>query len=153
MVNNKEKAWELKISRVVGAPREKVWKAWTDPEAMKQWFAPKPFQLVVNSMDFRVGGRYQMAMRGPNGEDFPFSGTYREIAPPSRLVWIGEFTEGPADQMTTVVEFLDAGSGKTEVKAVQTFHVMTETIKHATKGAQQGWTMTLAQLAEFVEWK
>lgn len=142
-------AWELKIDRLVDASPERVYEAWTDPEQMKRWFAPKPFRLVVFTMDFRVGGRFEMAMRGPTGEDFPFAGTYRTIEPPRKLEWSGEFAEGPVDQMTTTVEFVAEG-GKTRVKAHQRFFVMTETIKHATAGAKQGWTMTLDQLAAFV---
>ncbi|MBI4248671.1 MAG: SRPBCC domain-containing protein [Elusimicrobia bacterium] len=68
---------------------------------MAQWFAPKPYKLIIDKMDFRPGGRFSMAMRGPNGEDFPFTGTYREIDPPAKLTWTGEFASGPAEQMTT----------------------------------------------------
>jgi len=101
-------------------------------------------------MDFRPGGRFSMAMRGPDGNDFPFTGVYREIVPPATLSWTGEFASGPADQMTTVVTF-EAQGQQTVVHARQTFHVMTPEIERATKGAQQGWTMTLDQLAEYLD--
>lgn len=145
----KPPAWQLEIERVVSAPPARVWEAWTNPDQMKRWFAPRPFQLVVNRMDLRPGGRFEMAMRGPDGADFPFTGVYRIVEPAERLCWSGEFREGPADQMTTLVVFEDLG-GRTRVQALQTFHVMTETIRMATGGAQQGWTMTLNQLEEFV---
>jgi uncharacterized protein YndB with AHSA1/START domain len=141
-------AFELELDRLIQAPRERVFEAWTKPEQMSQWFAPKPFELVVDEMDFRPGGRFRMAMRGPNGEDFPFTGTYREIVPPERLSWTGEFSSGPADQISTVVTFESQG-GATRVHVRQTFHVMTPEIEQATKGAQQGWTMTLDQLEAF----
>lgn len=141
-------AFEIEFERVVDATRQRVYAAWTEPEQLKQWFAPKPFQLIITKMDFRIGGRFEMAMRGPDGSDFPFTGTYREIVPPERLVWTGEFPDGPADQMTTLVTFEDQGK-KTRVYARQTFHMMTPTIKHALKGAKQGWTMTLNQLVAF----
>ena len=144
----KKPAFELELMRVVDAPRERVYKAWTSPKQMAQWFAPKPFQLIIHTMDFRLGGRFSMAMRGPDGKAFPFTGMYREIVPPAKLVWTGEFASGPADQMTTVVTFEEQGQ-KTKVHARQTFHVMTPEIEHATKGANQGWTMTLDQLAVF----
>jgi len=136
------------MSRVINAQRARVFEAWTKPEQMRQWFAPKPFQLIVDTMDFRPGGRFSMSMRGPNGEDFPFTGTYREIAPPAKLFWTGEFANGPADQMSTVIAFEEQGQ-KTKVHVRQTFHVMTPEIEHATKGAKQGWTMTLDQLEGF----
>jgi len=146
----KTPVFQLEIERVVGAPPARVWEAWTNPDQMAKWFAPKPFQLIVNKLDFRPGGRFEMAMRGPDGNDFPFSGVYRIIEAPSRLCWSGEFSEGPADQMTSLIVFEDLGE-KTRVRALQTFHVMTETIRMATGGAQQGWTMTLNQLEEFVK--
>jgi uncharacterized protein YndB with AHSA1/START domain len=95
-----------------------------------------------------LDGRFSMAMRGPNGEDFPFTGTHREIVPPERLSWSSEFASGPADQVSTVVTFESRGDG-TRVHVRQTFHVMTPAIEHATKGAKQGWTMTLDQLEAF----
>jgi len=140
--------FELVLTRIINAPRARVYEAWTTPEQMAQWFAPKPFTLIVDQMDFRPGGRFRMAMRGPNGEHFPFTGTYREIVPPAKLSWSGEFATGPADQMTTVVTFEEQGP-KTKVHVRQTFHVMTPEIKRATEGAKQGWTMTLDQLEEF----
>ncbi len=96
-------AFELEFTRIINAPRARVYEAWTKPEQMSKWFAPKPFQLIVNQMDFRSGGKFAMAMRGPNGEDFPFTGTYREIAPPAKLSWNGEFPGDPKDNITTVV--------------------------------------------------
>ena len=139
--------FELAFERLIDAPCEKVYDAWTDPKKMSQWFAPKPFQLIVKSMDFRPGGKFDMAMRGPDGNDFPFTGTYRVITPPSLLSWSGEFTSGPAEQMSTTVSFKEE-DGKTRLRARQTFFVMTPTIEMATKGANQGWNMTLDQLTE-----
>ena len=116
---------------------------------MAQWFAPKPFKLIVHSMDFRQGGKFSMAMRGPDGNDFPFTGMYGLIAPPALLSWGGAFT-GPDEQMATTVSF-EEEDGKTRLRARQTFFVMTPMIVEATKGANQGWNMTLDQLGEFVK--
>ena len=142
-------AYELKLERLIDAPRARVYEAWTDPKQMAQWFAPKPYQLVVKNMDFRPGGKYEMAMRGPDGNDFPFSGTYRVILPPAILAWSGEFPGGPADQITAVMSF-EEEDGKTRLRVRQTFHVMTPMVEHAAKGAKQGWGMTLDQLAEYL---
>jgi uncharacterized protein YndB with AHSA1/START domain len=150
MTTVEKPAFELVMSRLIDAPRTRVFKAWSEPEQMAQWFAPKPFILIINTVDFRPGGRFSMAMRGPNGEDFPFTGTYREIVPPAKLSWTGEFSSGPADQISTVVTFEEQGQ-KTKVHVRQTFHVMTPEIEHATKGAKQGWTMTLDQLQGLCE--
>jgi uncharacterized protein YndB with AHSA1/START domain len=141
-------AFELVLERLVDAPRGRVFEAWARPEQMAQWFAPRPFQLAIDETDFRPGGRFRMAMRGPNGENFPFSGTYREIIPPAKLSWTGEFAGGPPDQISTAVSFAEQGQ-KTRIHVRQSFDVMTPESEHATKGARQGWTMTLDQLAAF----
>ena len=141
-------AFELVMERVVAAPRPRVFEAWTTPEQMVQWFAPKPFKLKIESIDVRPGGRFSMAMEGPGGDAFPFSGTYRDIVAPAKLVWTGEFAGGPADQISTVVTFDEAGQ-KTAIHVRQTFLVMTPEAEWATKGAKQGWAMTLDQLESF----
>lgn len=141
-------AFELIFERVIDAPRARVYEAWTKPEQISQWFAPKPFKLIVHRMDFRVGGGFEMAMRSPDGNDFPFTGTYREIVLSSKLVWTGEFPGDPKDSIMTTVLFEEQGS-KTKLCARQSFRIMSPTIKHATAGAKQGWTMTLDQLVEF----
>jgi uncharacterized protein YndB with AHSA1/START domain len=148
-MNATKPAFELEFTRMIDAPRARVYEAWTNPEQMAKWFAPKPYQLFVNQMDFQPGGKFSMAMRGPGGEDFPFTGTYREIVPPAKLAWSGEFPGDPTNNMLTVVTFEEEGS-KTKLHVRQTFNVMTPTVKHATAGAKQGWTMTLNQLTEFV---
>lgn len=142
--------FEVTLERVIAAPRERVFEAWTAPEPMKQWFAPRPYELVVHQMDFQPGGRFRMAMRGPKGDDFPFTGRYREIVRPKRLVWTSEFATGPAEQMTTVVAF-EAQGEKTQVRVRQTFHVVPPELEGAIAGANQGWTMTLDQLAAVAE--
>ncbi len=144
----KKPVFELVLERVIDAPRARVFEAWTKPDQMSQWFAPKPFKLIINTMNFRLGGGFSMAMRGPDGKDFPFTGIYREIVPPAKLSWTGEFTSGPADQVSTVVTLEEQGQ-KTQVHVRQTFRVMTPEIERATKGANQGWMMTLDQLAAF----
>jgi uncharacterized protein YndB with AHSA1/START domain len=137
------------FSRLIDAPRERVYAAWAEPERMAQWFAPAPFELVVHRMDFRPGGRFRMAMRGPDGSDFPFSGRYGEIVPGEKLTWAGELGDGPPEQLTTVVTFKDEG-GKTRLDARQTFHVITPDIEQALAGADAGWNMTLDQLTAYV---
>lgn len=84
---------DLVITRIFDAPRELVWKAWTDPERMKLWWGPKEFTSPACTMDLRVGGRYHFCMRSPQGQDFWTTGVYREIVPPSRLVYTDNFSD------------------------------------------------------------
>ncbi len=84
---------ELVITRVFDAPRELVFKAWTDPELFTQWWGPKDFTSPAAKMDVRVGGTYLACMRSPDGQDFWSTGTYREVSPPERLVFTDSFAD------------------------------------------------------------
>jgi len=145
-----EPAFELSLDRLIAAPRERVWRAWADPEQVKLWFAPRPLTLSVKTMDLRTGGAFDMTMHMPDGTKHPFSGRYDEVVPLERIAWSGEFPGGPKKQLRTTVDFVAEGK-KTRVKVRQIFTVLTpETAPHA-QGAKQGWIMTLDQLAETAE--
>src|SRR5476651_1103734 len=77
----------VEIVRVFDAPRALVWQAWTDPKRMAQWFGPRGFTIPVCELDVRVGGSLRIVMRGPDGNDYPMKGVFREIVPPERLVY------------------------------------------------------------------
>lgn len=83
----------LVITRVFDAPRELVFKAWTDPELMAQWWGPKDFTTPACKIDLRVGGKYLFCMRSPDGQDYWGTGVYREIVPPERLVYTDSFAD------------------------------------------------------------
>jgi uncharacterized protein YndB with AHSA1/START domain len=149
-MNTAKPAFELNIDRLIDAPRARVYEAWTKPEQIARWFAPKPFRLAVKKMDVRVGGAYEMAMQGPNGEEFPFAGEYLELDPPSRLVWNSQFPDMPKGSIVTVVTFTEEG-GKTRVRAKQTFSALSPTAEHAIAGAEEGWNLTMDQLVAFAQ--
>ena len=83
----------ITITRVFDAPRDIVWKAWTDPEYYKRWWGPKNFTAPVSKIDLRVGGKYLSCMRGPDGKDYWSTGVYREIVPMERLVVTDSFAD------------------------------------------------------------
>ena len=83
----------LKIERVFDAPRELVWKAWSDPEHLTKWWGPQHFTAPIIKVDFRVGGKYLFCMRSPEGQDFWSTGMYREIVPHERLVFTDSFAD------------------------------------------------------------
>ena len=70
---------ELSLTRLIDAPRAKLWRCWTEPELLKQWFTPPPFTVPHAEMDVRVGGKSRITMRGPDGQDMPMPGTYLEV--------------------------------------------------------------------------
>ncbi|MDZ4184794.1 MAG: SRPBCC domain-containing protein [Desulfuromonadales bacterium] len=83
----------LTITRTFAAPRERVWKAWTEPEGLKRWWGPQGFTAPVCKIDLRVGGKYLNCMRSPEGQDFWSTGTYRELVAPERLVCTDSFAD------------------------------------------------------------
>jgi uncharacterized protein YndB with AHSA1/START domain len=87
------KSPDFVISRVFDAPRERVWKAWTDPQALAQWWGPKGSQIRVIKLDVRPGGIFHYAMAFQPGRDMFGRFIYREIAPPERLVFVNSFSD------------------------------------------------------------
>ena len=75
------------LTRIFEAPHALVWKAWTDPKMMARWFGPRGFTNPVCELDVRVGGSLRIAMRGPDGNDYPMKGVFREVLKPERLVF------------------------------------------------------------------
>ena len=84
---------ELVITRIFDAPRDLVWKAWTEPESVKQWWGPKAFTAPVSKIDLRVGGEYLNCMRSPDGKDYWSKGTFQEITRFERLVMTDSFSD------------------------------------------------------------
>lgn len=108
---------ELVITRVFDAPRDLVWSAWTEPERIKQWSAPKGFTIPVAEGELRPGGAWKSCMRKPDGTDLWLAGVYREIDEPKRLVfthaWLDEHGD-PGPETLVTVTFVERG-GKTEM--------------------------------------
>lgn len=84
---------DLVITRIFDAPREMVWKAWTEPERFKRWWGPKDFTAPFCRIDLRVGGSYLACMHSPDGKDYWSTGVYREIVKPSLLVYTDSFAD------------------------------------------------------------
>ncbi|WP_317064921.1 SRPBCC domain-containing protein [Methanoculleus caldifontis] len=88
-----EERGRLSIQRIFAAPRERVWKAWTDPEMIAQWWGPAGFTAPVVRVDLRKGGRYHFSMRSPEGQESWSTGEYREIVPMEQLVFTDSFAD------------------------------------------------------------
>lgn len=84
---------ELVISRVFEAPRDAVWRAWTEAERLPHWWGPKGFALKVARLDLRPGGMFHYSMRSANGHEMWGKFVYREIAAPERLVFVSGFSD------------------------------------------------------------
>src|SRR5215475_14415591 len=100
---------ELVLSRLIEAPPEKVYRAWTEPELLKQWFAPRPYTTPVAELDVRAGGASVIVMRSPDGNDMPNRGVYLEVEKNRKLVFTDAYTSAwvPAEKsfMTAIITF------------------------------------------------
>ena len=141
---------ELVLTRVFDAPRELVFKAWTDPKCVAQWWRPRGFTNPVCELDVQPGGAIRIHMRGPDGTVYPMTGVYQEVVEPERIV----FTSTPLDaegsalfELLTTVTFAEQG-GKT--KQILRARVIKRTAQAAQylKGMEAGWTQSLKHLAE-----
>ncbi len=147
---------ELVITRTFNAPRELVWKAWTEPEHLKKWIGPKGYTSPDYTMDFRVGGRYHSSMMDEKGNKIWAAGTYTEIIPMEKIVCTDSFADengnavlsdhygmpGMPKQMTITV-LLEEDNGKTKVTVIHSGMPAGE----MQQGATMGWNSSLDKLA------
>ena len=144
---------ELMLTRLINAPREKVYRAWTDPELLKQWFAPLPYTTPVADLDVRPGGANFIVMRGPDGKDMPNRGVYLEVVPNERLVFTDAYVKAwePSEKsfITVILTFEDQ-DGKTRYTARVQHWTVTDCEAHEKMGFHQGWGICTDQLAALV---
>ena len=129
----------LTLHRKFPVAPEKVWRAWTEPEALKGWFGPGGPQAVsVAEIDLRVGGRFRFAMTGPDGkQNTPFGGEYLEIVPNRRIVFDNGFETPGAEKMIVTVTFDEEG-GKTTLTIRTLFASVAMRNEHVGGGFEQG---------------
>ena len=145
-------AREVIITRVFDAPRELVFKMWTDPKHVAQWWGPKGFTNPVCEMDARPGGALRIVMRGPDGAEYPMTGVFREIAAPERLVFtnVAVDKEGhPLLEGLTTVTFAHEG-GKTKLTLRTRAVGLVAQAARMLEGMEAGWTQSIDRLEEHV---
>jgi len=142
---------ELVLVRIIDAPREKLFRAWTDPDLLKQWFAPRPYTVPVAKLDVRPGGTAGIVMRSPDGEDMPVPGVYLEVVKNERIVLTDAYTEAwkPSEKpfMTSIITFEDIGGGKTKYTALVRHWTVADREAHEKMGFHEGWGQCADQLA------
>jgi uncharacterized protein YndB with AHSA1/START domain len=142
-------ARDLVLTRLLQAPRAAVWRCWTEPELLKQWFAPKPWTTPDVALDLRPGGGSRFVMRSPEGQDFPNDGVYLEVVPERRLVFTDAYTQGwkPSEKpfFTGVIELGDEAGG-TRYTATARHWTAEARDEHARMGFHEGWGQCADQL-------
>lgn len=136
---------DLVLTRIFDAPRELVFKVWTDPKHLAQWWGPRGFTTEIREMDVKPGGPWRYIMHAPDGSEYAFDGVYVEVAEPERLVFDGFIHASPEQRVWTEVTFADH-EGKTEITVHQFYSFESD----ATRGASIGWNQQLDRLETFL---
>ena len=144
---------ELVLTRVIAAPRAKLFRAWTEPALLKQWFTPRPWTTPVVELDVRPGGASLIVMRGPDGNEFPNRGVYLEVVENRRLVFTDAYTSAwePSAKpfMTVIVTFEDEGT-QTRYTARARHWTVADREAHEKMGFHDGWGKATDQLEALV---
>ena len=140
------------VTRVFDAPRELVFKAWTDPKIVAQWWGPHRFTNPVCELDPRPGGAIRIHMHGPDGTVYPMTGVYQEVVEPERIVFTSAALDASGNAMfevLTTVTFAEEG-GKT--KQILRTRVIKSTAEAAPylAGMEAGWTQSLDRLTAYL---
>lgn len=144
---------ELRLSRLIHAPRTLLYRAWTEPDLVKQWFCPRPWTTPVVELDVRPGGSSYVLMRGPDGTEFPNRGVYLDVVPNERLVFTDAYVSAwePAEKpfMTGIISFADeAGGTRYTARVLHWSEADRDT--HEQMGFHDGWGKATDQLEALV---
>jgi uncharacterized protein YndB with AHSA1/START domain len=154
---------ELSLTRLLKAPPERVYAAWTQPDLLRQWFAPRPWTTPVAELDVRPGGSQRFVLRSPEGEEFPHRGVYLEVVPNARLVYTSAFTEAwvPCEEpapgtchflMAVILTFEPEDGGRQTRYTARVRHWSpADCRRHAEMGFHEGWGQCADQLGALVE--
>jgi uncharacterized protein YndB with AHSA1/START domain len=139
---------EVRIERIIDAPREEVFRAWTDPEELRRWWGPGEYATQYAEVDLRPGGNYLLVLQAAEGDAMHLTGTFHEVAPPERLVYSWRWIRGWADPAESIVtvEFEDLG----ERTRIVLIHRGLDASPHGPDSYRMGWESGLDKLATTV---
>jgi uncharacterized protein YndB with AHSA1/START domain len=145
---------DLILTCMLNAPPAKVFRAWTDPTLITQWFTPPPWKTTHAELDVRAGGSSLIVMRGPDGTEMPNRGVYLEVVPDRKLVMTNAYTKAwePSEKpfITFILTFEDLG-GRTKYTAIARHWSIADREAHEKMGFHQGWPIATEQLAALLE--
>jgi uncharacterized protein YndB with AHSA1/START domain len=135
----------LTIRRRLNAPPAKVFGAWTDPEKIKRWFGPPGVETLSAESDARVGGRYRIVARSPDGEQHDVGGVYREVVPNEKLVFTWAWKSTPERESLVTVELKGDGTGTVLTLTHEHFFDEAARDRH-----QHGWDGSFERLSQYL---
>ncbi len=155
---------DLTFQRMVDVPKERIWRAWTEPALLMPWFCPLPWKTIEAEIDLRPGGIFRTTMLSPEGQTFPNLGCYVEVIPNQKLVWTNALLPGfrpsasspscgdaQADfKFTAIIELADHAGG-TRYTATVIHADEAGCSQHAAMGFEGGWGTALDQLVAMVK--
>ena len=141
---------ELVLTRVIDVPREKLWRCWTEPKLMVQWFTPAPWKTIHAETDVRPGGSSYIVMQGPDGTEMPNRGIYLEVIKNEKIVFTDAYTSAwePSEKpfFTGILTFEDAGNGQTRYTARALHWTRENREAHEKMGFHEGWGVATDQM-------
>jgi len=155
---------DLTFSRLVPVKKDAMWRAWTEPERLMQWFCPLPWKTIQCEIDLRPSGKFETTMLSPDGQHISNVGCYLEVVPHQKLVWTNAVLPGfrpktessesslpnPGFTFTAVIEFEDKGQD-THYKATVLHADVENCKKHADMGFEIGWGIALDQMIQMIQ--
>jgi uncharacterized protein YndB with AHSA1/START domain len=158
--------FEFVIMRIFDAPRERVWRAWTEAKSLGKWWGPKGFDIVSVKLDLRPGGTFHYCLKSPEGQEMWGKFIFREIVPEQRLVFVVSFSDAEGGlarhpmspdwplMMLSTVTFADTGTGKTTITVKWVAYEATdkerEVFEAGKDSMRQGWTGTFDRLDDYL---
>ena len=146
---------DLVLERHADVSPAQVWKAWTTPEHLMKWLAPRPWTITECEVDLRPGGRLKFVMRSPEGQLYPNLCCFLEVVPNQRMVWTDALLPGyrPATEpfFTAVVLMESDGKGGTNYTAIAIHRDEDGRKKHEAMGFHQGWGQVFDQMVEHIK--
>lgn len=154
-VEIRKNALSLELRRPIAAPRSIVWRCWSEPELLKQWYCPKPWHVSDAEIDLKAGGRMNVTMAGPDGEKMDVKGCLLEVVPGEALTFTDAYTEGfipqPESFMTGFVRLHDADDGGTHMTWGARHATEDAVQQHLAMGFETGWTAASQQLEDLAQ--
>jgi uncharacterized protein YndB with AHSA1/START domain len=139
------------IERVFEAPAEVVWRTITDPDLIPRWWGPAKYPTRVETMDVRVGGRWRFISEDEQGNEMPFSGVYKELDPPYRLVQTFNFEPiGPGHESTETSVLEEMPGGRTRMTVTAVYGTLEDYDGMVESGMESGARETWQRLAELL---
>lgn len=148
-IKTEDNGLTLVLDRTIDAPRHLVWRCWTEIDLFKQWYCPAPWTVPMADFDLKAGGRMNMLMQGPNGEQQDLKGSFLEVVPEERLTFTDAYTEGfkpTASSFMTGFVRLGDNNGSTHLIWGARHATKEAADQHLEMGFEGGWTAASNQL-------